>query len=726
MSPHKKPHLNTGSPRLQVSVGSYNSVMAAVHNGADEILFCVNTMMNLAMAIETVRYCRLRGIKTIYDFSAPQSDKMLPNSAELIQTLRNAGLDAVLVSDLGLIRTIKMQTPAIKLHLATVYSVDGLNQAMGLGCVRASLSSKLTKFQIQELVKNKGTLELDMLIIGPACPATPSIPCLLGAKSGRPDETCFTKSTEGSATKPSRIRLDPSETGDAHGDGMQCPCRKSHGYGGKADSFPLSMQDICLIPNIEEVLPLNVDVLRIVPVTERPEVTVLFTQLAAKSIEAVMSGAANAAATPKDLMPLWSVLGRSGFTDGFFTGITEKITEHIITPIKSSKMLEQLRTTYLATPDLQRVCVRFFFQLAKGTPAHLAVDDYEGHTIYVTGPEPTYNPQAFITEAELSTKLFNTHGTIYYCDDARSRIENGFSISVAALNEMKSQLISKLNVARQTVPPEEQGQFRAGVRFLPRREPPVITVQLTSIKQLSSELLKLKPAKLYIPLSELASNPEKMDIIHVADVTAVAVLPRIITDAERGEVIQQLQRVYSFNIKESMVYNSAHKALAAEQGFTVRADTWATNSQTLKELKHSGFLSASISPVMPINLIREMSHTLDTELMLYGRIPLLLSESCLVKQAGGFCNCESRCELTDEHGQHHPIIRDTGHRSLLLDSEKIWMVDYEHRWDKIGLWAAKLYFTTENARECFQVTESYLGLGKYAPNHHKTGFYLAE
>ena len=54
------------------------------------------------------------------------------------------------------------------------------------------------------------------------------------------------------------------------------------------------------------------------------------------------------------------------------------------------------------------------------------------------------------------------------------------------------------------------------------------------------------------------------------------------------------------------------------------------------------------------------------------------------------------------------------------------MADKQKDWQRLGLWGARLMFTTENALECAQVLERYLNQGRYQPNDFTRGLYYRD
>jgi putative protease len=376
-------------------------------------------------------------------------------------------------------------------------------------------------------------------------------------------------------------------------------------------------------------------------------------------------------------------------------------------------------------PEAQIVPVRFIFQAAPRQPSRLAVDDFRGHTVSVAGPIPARVSGSAPSEAEYTTRLYQCAGTPFRCEDARSRVTPGCCIGSDDFAGMKREVLDKLSKARSRPPERKTGKFQPGVRFLPRREEPKVNISLRSVTQLSHELLKLRPETLYLPLEELCGSEDavKAALAHVPHV--VAVLPRPGGDDKRAETARLLEKARAGGISEALAVAPAQLGLVFRAGLSVRTDFAADNSQTLKELRHMGAVSASLSMGLSLKEVREISHVIDTEMTVYGRMPLLHSAYCLIKR-GGLCSCESRTELTDASGAPHPVVRDCAHTSLVLDAAKLWLLPEKAQWRHIGLWAVLLRFTTENARECIQVTERHMGVGKYEPNQITKGYYFKE
>jgi hypothetical protein len=93
---------------------------------------------------------------------------------------------------------------------------------------------------------------------------------------------------------------------------------------------------------------------------------------------------------------------------------------------------------------------------------------------------------------------------------------------------------------------------------------------------------------------------------------------------------------------------------------------------------------------------------------------------------GGLCACDNKTDLSDGQGGLLPLVREGGHSTLVCHAQKLWMLPVKAQWRHIGLWAARLDFTPENARECIQIANAFAEREDYEPHAYTMGFYLPE
>ncbi len=122
-----------------------------------------------------------------------------------------------------------------------------------------------------------------------------------------------------------------------------------------------------------------------------------------------------------------------------------------------------------------------------------------------------------------------------------------------------------------------------------------------------------------------------------------------------------------------------------------------------------------------------MKKILPAEAIVYGRLPLMITENCLIQNTVG-CRCDRLAEgrppnfLNDRTGASFPLLPAFGHRTEIQNSRPLYLADRPD-WRRLGLRYARLRFTTESPEACAEVYRSYLD--RAAPSGEFTrGLYL--
>jgi putative protease len=366
--------------------------------------------------------------------------------------------------------------------------------------------------------------------------------------------------------------------------------------------------------------------------------------------------------------------------------------------------------------------------LRPGAPVRVGVEDEAGNVATAAGPVPEKARIHELTAEEVSEQLSKTGGTPYRRAKVRALVEPGLSLPLSALNALRREVLEDLSARRVAPPVRRHEEFHPGVRYENRKDEPVLTIALRRMEQLTPELLALAPALVYLPPEEIVAQPEKAADAISKGVPVAVTLPRIAWDGELPGLREELEAIRKLGVTDVLAGNLGLIETARELGYNLRGDfgLGAFNSQAMKELKRMGFSSATASFELRLSQVRDLSKCIDTELIVYGRLPLMIMENCIIKNRTGLCACENVNQLTDRTSVRFPVVKARGCRNELLNAKKLFLADKQKEYQKIGLWGARLSFTTENPRECVQVTERYLGRGSYEPNDYTRGLYYRE
>ena len=189
-----------------------------------------------------------------------------------------------------------------------------------------------------------------------------------------------------------------------------------------------------------------------------------------------------------------------------------------------------------------------------------------------------------------------------------------------------------------------------------------------------------------------------------------------------------LRDLYAQGVRDVLVGNLGLLFAARNIGFAIHGDFGLNiyNSQALHFCQELELASACLSFEMTMPQIRDLSKAVPCELIVYGRLPLMVVEHCFMKNRTGQCTCnQGPMKLTDKTGAEFPVIKDGGNcRSVLLNGKKLYWLDRQEDLTKLGLWAVRLMLTTENAQETDRCLADFIQNAPMDPGNCTRGLYL--
>ena len=683
--------------------GSLDALHAAVCNGADAVYLGVDAFnarhgarnFTLDELPDVVRYCHVRGVAVHLTLNTLVTDREMPDAAEYIAAAARAGVDAFIVQDLGMVSLCHQIAPKVALHASTqmsLHSLEGVREAAELGLSRAVLARELPRDAIAFICRNS-PIEIEVFVHGALCM------CYSGQ--------CYMSSVIGRRS----------------GNRGQCaqPCRLPYGYDRFEDKYPLSLRDNCLIRYLGELDRMGVASIKIEGRMKRPEYVATVTGIYREALDGADVGRGQMEA-------LRAAFSRQGFTQGYYEGAPGRQMFGTRLPEQENKaLLQSARATYESI-EPQRVPVQFYAIAARGQNLMVAAQDGNGNICKAQGDIPQEAERRAITPEELAARLSKTGGTPYVCQGVRSVVDPGLSVSAAELNRLRREVLAHLSAVRGRRAAPEIGKYHEPVKFSGQKAQPVLTVSVLKAAQITPQMLRLKPAMIYAPLSEVLEEPALFRKL-VKDEQPVAVtLPRVIRDDETRELLGDLQDAAALGIRRALIGNLGHLPLVLSRGMEPAADFGMNlfNSRAAEHLLHLGFVSCTASFELSLPQLRDLSKPLPMEMIVYGRLPLMLTENCLIKNRTGACTCHAGpVKLIDRMGEEFRVVRDCGTcRSVVLNGKKLYLLDKKENVRRFGLWALRLSFTTENTGEVNSVLSAWSGGAVFDPGACTRGLYL--
>ncbi len=682
--------------------GSFDSLRAAVCNGADAVYLGVESFnarrgarnFTLEELPEAVRYCHVHGVKVHLTLNVLVTDRELPMAAQVITGAARAGVDALIVQDFGIVALCRLIAPNLPLHASTqmsLHSLEGVRQAEALGLSRVVLARELPRDEIAKICRST-SLEIEVFAHGALCM------CYSGQ--------CYLSSVIGRRS----------------GNRGQCaqPCRLPYGYDRFEEKYPLSLKDNCLLAYLRDLEQLGVRSIKLEGRMKRPEYVAVVTGIYRR----VLNGEQ---ITKQMVGDLDAAFSRQGFTQGYYLGQKGEAMFGVHTDRERTRTLYAAARESYETVEPQTVPVRFYAVVSRGEPVKLAVEDDLGNVCKAEGEIVVPAVTHALTAEELEARLAKTGGTPYRSIGTRCVIDPDSSVSAAELNRLRRQVLVQLSALRGRIEPPALGVYRKPLSFTGTAKPPVLTVSVRTAKQITQKLLRLRPAMLYVPISELIAQPAFFQPLTERQPIA-AILPRVTLGSEQTKLLGDLDTVKRMGVKRALVGNLGQIAPVQSRGMDVAGDFGLNlfNSYAMALPSKLGLVSATASFELSLPQLRDLSKPLPTELLIYGRLPLMLMENCRMKSRAGVCACHTdSTRLIDRLGEEFRIVRDCDTcRSVLLNGKKLYLLDKKEDLRALGFWALRLSFTTENTAEVDGVLSAWQGGGSFDPGACTRGLYL--
>lgn len=688
--------------------GGWEAMTAAVQNGADAVYMGFGGLNARRSARnftdeefrEAVAYCHLRGVKVYLTLNTLVTDRELPAAAEALKKASDMGVDAILIQDWGIWRLAREIAPDVPLHASTqmsLHTLGGACRAAELGLDRVVLARELSRRDIHTITQGCPA-EIEVFGHGALC-------------------MCYSGQCEMSAV-----------IGGRSGNRGACaqPCRLPYGVNEKAaGGHPLSLKDANLADYVQELEQMGVACLKLEGRMKRPEYVAVITGIYRHLLDE------NRGPSREESRQLEAAFSRSGFTDGYYKGRTgpEMFGTRPENAPEPKELFARAKAGY-SREDSRRVPVDMVCTLRAGEPVSLTASA-GGHTVRAEGPTPEEARNRALTAAELQSRLEKTGGTVFRPRETRVELGEGLMLPASAVNALRRQALEGLEAALAQPPVRRTGTPSPLPQDQPGPDAPVLTCSIMRPEQLTEPLAQCETV--YVPAELL----EKIDLDRWAEMTHIcAVLPRIFRTEDQAALRALLQR-HRQQLSAVAIGNLGHLPIAEGLGLPLWGDLGLNlfNSESLLFWKELGLESAAVSMELRWQQIRDLRKVLPCEAVVYGRLPLMIMENCVIRNQLGCrdagrdyadrspaCRCGQENVLVDRTGAQFPLVGQWGHRCEIENSKVLFLAD-KPEWRQLGLTRARLRFTTESPEECVRVLQAYQGRSDYRPDQLTRGLF---
>ncbi|MDL2323805.1 U32 family peptidase [Ruminococcaceae bacterium OttesenSCG-928-A16] len=679
--------------------GDETMLRAAVFSGADCVYLGIEgfnarrTAANFAgeTLAKAVAFCHARNCK-VY---AAVNTVVLPGEEtkveEVLRQVAAAGCDAVIVQDFAVAEIAKQVVPQLPLHASTqasVHSLAGVQQMAALGFSRVILSRELAAEEIAAIAA-QSPIELEVFVHGALCVSV-SGQCYMSAFLGG------RSANRGACAGPCRLPFSAAATGQNQPDIAVNP-----------EAHHLSLKDLSVLKALPRLRQMGVVSAKIEGRLRGPEYCAVVVDSARKAL----------AGEVYDEKLLQGVFSRSGFTGGWFNGqITGAMfgTRTGQDTALAKTALPKARELYRR--EMPRVPVQINLTLNQ-TGGKIAITDGT-HTVQAAVPGPLQPAQQAATEA-LQTALAKTGGTPFYAAEITLDTGGLFlpgSVAGALRRTLLEELLQKREepqpLPQNPLLPMAQWPLFAALAALPdTKQAPqkaaALCARLEHVAQLPPQMAA-QCDELVLPLFEAEKVPEELRA------KTWLWLPRVLFANGEERAAAAIQKTKQMGFKGYEVQNVAHwylcKGLPMRGGFGLNITNVVSAAQAVVAGCSVVTLSAELT-------LRQMQRILQAPqlqgkaqftLLGYGKMPLMITRACPIKNITTCAACQKQGELTDRKGQKMPLLCRDDVRTI-LNPVPLWMADRLH---EVPTGEVTLYFTNETPQQVATVLHGFVARQK--------------
>ena len=205
----------------------------------------------------------------------------------------------------------------------------------------------------------------------------------------------------------------------------------------------------------------------------------------------------------------------------------------------------------------------------------------------------------------------------------------------------------------------------------------------------------------FIPLEKYARA------VKDGNAPAGVALPPVIPDSEVGDVRKLLAAAKKAGATDALVGNIGHISLVKEAGLIPHGDFRLNvcNAETVAAVEKLGVADVILSPELTLPRIRDLRG--DSRVMVFGRIPLMITEKCAGRECGGCRSCDAgKNFLVDRMGKRFPVLRVRDHRSMIVNCLPTYMGDKPDALSAAHVTGEHYIFTSETPKEVDAVIRS--------------------
>lgn len=718
---------------LLAPAGSLKTLKAVIHAGADAVYLGGSMFGARAYAnnfneeelLEAIRFGHIHGRKIILAVNTLLKEYELGQLYDYLRPYYEAGLDAVIVQDMGVMEFVKTHFPNLPIHTSTqmtITNVEGARLLKEQGVERVVTAREMSLEEIQRIHDEVG-VELESFIHGALCYCY-SGQCLfssiIGGRSGN----------RGRCAQPCRLSYEVLQG------------EKS--LTGHHATPILSLKDMCTLPFLYELADHGVYSFKIEGRMKTPEYAAGVVSIYRKYMDSYLDGS-RIPVEKKDIRALLELGNRGGFTSGYYYhhNDSDMLSGESASHNKSEGVLQDnIRREYVETELKEKIKGKLI--LNKECPAKIEVQygkikvSYQGDMVLVAQNRP-------LTKEVVTEKITKTGNTPFVFEKLEVIMDDDIFMPVNQLNQLRRGALEAL----------EEALLKPYERTLPElvetssaETDRQTTGKAINEKQISGQSLsqtsRQQPAGSSTEVRVLIEDAEQLPAVLKADFVDTVYLDCMLYTRENliRKLSEDIDRVHAsgkkafyvfpfiFRQQTSLFYEKIMPELKKLplDGIMVRSldeiafikewgnENWQMVSDSnlytySNEASEYFYRLGMMQDTIPVELNRKeilRRENSRSEMIIYGRLPLMITAQCIHKNTLGCMHQPKVLNLKDRYSVHFPVKNFCSEcYNVIYNSLPVCLFKEDVTVKKIAPAAVRLSFTTETEEEAEQILTIY-------------------
>lgn len=385
-----------------------------------------------------------------------------------------------------------------------------------------------------------------------------------------------------------------------------------------------------------------------------------------------------------------------------------------------TNLIDKAQKTYTQDKEFAKSLIDAEITIKLGEYPELKLIDKNNNSATVKGDKLVEKAlKVALGEEKIETQIKKLGNTPYELDDLKINLDEGVSMPISLINQMRREAIELLDEAR--IPVKDRAYKDSKIKYSPKKyakdtnSNSKIRVKINNIEALKS-IINLDIDMIYY--EDVATLEQAMAMATANNKKLIYSAPRIVRNKEYKR-LEKSNEYCKENVQISALGQvKYYKENSENVSFDVDYYLNPFNSETINHYKKEGATTVCISQELNIHEIKETTKYTDMEIetVAYGYIPMMLSEYCPMGVVARSCKKDKRCAtckeskyvLRDFKGEEYRISQDLFCRSTIYNSIANCLINNLDELLDAGINVFRLDFTHESPELISKITKAFI------------------